>query len=253
MSIASEITRLQGVKSDILTAIADKGVTVPADSALDDCPGLIASIPTGGGSIPDEYQRVLYLEINGTGDPSISNVCTLKFSDKLCMTYQIAVEQTDGAKYYCLAMRSYNGDKEIRVANIKNAEGLTYRFNTKIVIPNNEIQINFDTFQEFLQITTYADDSKTYAIINGQTASINAVDTHDASLILFHYNNFGNYTGTKFFGCQVYDGNSDTLIHNIVPVYRKSDSKPGIYDTVAGRWWSRTGTYTTVNVGPAVY
>lgn len=47
MSIASEITRLQGVKSDILTAIGNKGVVVPADSALDDCPGLIASIPTG--------------------------------------------------------------------------------------------------------------------------------------------------------------------------------------------------------------
>lgn len=51
MSIASEITRLQGVKSDILTAIADKGVTVPVGSALDDCPGLIASITGGGGNV----------------------------------------------------------------------------------------------------------------------------------------------------------------------------------------------------------
>ena len=49
MSIASEITRLQGVKSDILRAISDKGVTVPVGSALDDCPGLIASISGGGG------------------------------------------------------------------------------------------------------------------------------------------------------------------------------------------------------------
>lgn len=47
MSIASEITRLQGVKSDILQAIADKGVTVPADSMLDDCPGLIGDIQGG--------------------------------------------------------------------------------------------------------------------------------------------------------------------------------------------------------------
>lgn len=47
MSIASEITRLQGVKSDILTAIGDKGVTVPTGSALDDCPALIADIPSG--------------------------------------------------------------------------------------------------------------------------------------------------------------------------------------------------------------
>ena len=49
MSIANEITRLQGVKSDILTAIADKGVTVPTGSMLDDCPDLIASISGGGG------------------------------------------------------------------------------------------------------------------------------------------------------------------------------------------------------------
>lgn len=50
MSIASEITRLQGVKSNILQAIIDKGVDVPVGSALDDCPGLIASISGGGGS-----------------------------------------------------------------------------------------------------------------------------------------------------------------------------------------------------------
>ena len=49
MSIASEITRLQGVKADILQSISDKGVVVPAGSALDDCPGLIASISGGGG------------------------------------------------------------------------------------------------------------------------------------------------------------------------------------------------------------
>lgn len=49
MSIASEIARLRGVKADILRAISDKGVVVPAGSALDDCPGLIASISGGGG------------------------------------------------------------------------------------------------------------------------------------------------------------------------------------------------------------
>lgn len=50
MSIASEITRLQGVKSDILQAIADKGVEVPSGSMLADCPNLIASISGGGGA-----------------------------------------------------------------------------------------------------------------------------------------------------------------------------------------------------------
>lgn len=49
MSIASEITRLQGVKTNILQAISDKGVEVPSGSVLADCPALIASISGGGG------------------------------------------------------------------------------------------------------------------------------------------------------------------------------------------------------------
>lgn len=57
MSIASEITRLQGVKANILQAISDKGVIVPAGSALDDCPGLIGSIPTGS-SLPNGYVQI---------------------------------------------------------------------------------------------------------------------------------------------------------------------------------------------------
>lgn len=49
MSIASEIVRLQGVKANILQAIADKGVEVPSGSVLANCPDLIASISGGGG------------------------------------------------------------------------------------------------------------------------------------------------------------------------------------------------------------
>lgn len=74
MSIASEITRLQGVKSDILQAITDNGVTVPAGSALDDCPGLISSISGGGGPYPKLYYRMS--EANGgMGWTFGSNVC----------------------------------------------------------------------------------------------------------------------------------------------------------------------------------
>ena len=58
MSIASEITRLQGVKADILQAIVDKGVEVPSDSMLADCPRLIASI-SGGGNIGVYLQAIV--------------------------------------------------------------------------------------------------------------------------------------------------------------------------------------------------
>ena len=49
MTVASEIVRLQGVKVNILNAIAAKGVTVPSGATLADCPSLISSISGGGG------------------------------------------------------------------------------------------------------------------------------------------------------------------------------------------------------------
>lgn len=57
MSIASEITRLQGVKTNILQAISDKGVEVPSGSMLADCPNLIASISGGGGEGGEPYLK----------------------------------------------------------------------------------------------------------------------------------------------------------------------------------------------------
>lgn len=50
MSISSEISRISGNVSAALTAIGNKGVTVPAGSNSDDLATLIGSIQTGGGT-----------------------------------------------------------------------------------------------------------------------------------------------------------------------------------------------------------
>lgn len=47
MTIASEITRLQGAKADIKTAIENKGVTVPSADTIDQYAGYIDQIETG--------------------------------------------------------------------------------------------------------------------------------------------------------------------------------------------------------------
>lgn len=51
MSIASEIQRLSGVRSDIFTSITNKGVTVPETATFSSCPTLIDSIQGGGGEV----------------------------------------------------------------------------------------------------------------------------------------------------------------------------------------------------------
>ena len=50
MSIATEITRLQGAKASLKTSIENKGVTVPSNALLDTYSTLVDAIPQGGGS-----------------------------------------------------------------------------------------------------------------------------------------------------------------------------------------------------------
>lgn len=53
MSVQTQIDRISGNVSAALTAIADKGVTVPDGSTSDALAELIASIEAGGGGLPE--------------------------------------------------------------------------------------------------------------------------------------------------------------------------------------------------------
>ena len=64
MSIATEITRLQGAKADLKTAIEAKGVTVSSSALLDAYPALVASIPTGGGAVVEKLLN--FYDYDGT-------------------------------------------------------------------------------------------------------------------------------------------------------------------------------------------
>lgn len=58
MSIQSEITRISGNVSDALTAIGNKGVTVPSGSNSDDLATLIASISSGGSLVITDVSNI---------------------------------------------------------------------------------------------------------------------------------------------------------------------------------------------------
>lgn len=53
MSIASEITRLQGAKADLKTVITNKGVTVPNETRIDGYASLVAAIDTCVDTVTD--------------------------------------------------------------------------------------------------------------------------------------------------------------------------------------------------------
>ena len=64
MSIASEITRLQGAKADLKTSIEAKGVTVPSDTLISGYAALVDQI-SGGGGLPDSDGLVDLTIVNG--------------------------------------------------------------------------------------------------------------------------------------------------------------------------------------------
>lgn len=72
MSIQSEINRLNTAKSDIATAIANKGVAVPSGTKIDGMAGLITGIQTGADTSRDTVtESVLlygYTAHNAAGD-----------------------------------------------------------------------------------------------------------------------------------------------------------------------------------------
>ena len=45
MSVSSEVARLRSAKSDLVSAIEEKGVAVPAGATLDELPALVRQIP----------------------------------------------------------------------------------------------------------------------------------------------------------------------------------------------------------------
>lgn len=92
MSVATEITRIQGAKADLKTSIEAKGVTVPSATLISGYAALVDQISTGGG-IPDS-DGLIDLEI-ATGDQSGVSSFTLSYLPKYLLKYTPSSAVTD--------------------------------------------------------------------------------------------------------------------------------------------------------------
>ena len=131
MSVQSEITRIETAKTNIATAITNKGVTVPDGTLLDGMASLIESIEAGGGGMkvevfsltPAEEMRYGKYEI---GETTITN-------PHFCVCFdgtQPASNNTDTEKY--IGLMTYVGCDatvwgDIGSAYDKSNFGLVYK------------------------------------------------------------------------------------------------------------------------------
>lgn len=207
MSIASELNRLLQAKSDLATAIANKGVTVPANATLDDYAALVDSIQTGGGGSTLPYDaEVEYLQGDGAA--------YIDTGMKAAGTFHIKTYLVDFFTSTFLGNWPFGG----RTAYNNNAFGMFIAADTnKINVAYNGNTLPLATYSSYQQScwveikggsinigsTTYALTAKTF------TSSYN--------VILFGLNNGGSIINSraKIGKTLLYDG---TTMMYLIPV-----------------------------------
>jgi hypothetical protein len=265
MSIASEITRLQGVKSDILQAISDKGVVVPAGSALDDCPDLIASIPTGGGNIPDGYKLTMYTELAYNSGATIIMYPKYYGQDDITpyrydsLEYQVYLKQNVSNPSVALGFSAYPGSggqfKYLRLsANITpGSESIQCEFRMRNYF-DNTLTLS-GTAEGFVVAKMSYDGTDAHYALNDitdsktDTANNNAIP--DGPWQLFNVG-ADEFAGTKIFRMRSKIYNSDKYRFDYVPARRISDNRAGFINLVTGNFvWSKD-TPTNLVAGPDI-
>lgn len=123
MGIASDWARIKGNINAALTAIADKGVTVPSGSTSDALAELIASIEAGGGGSASVFSKVNTGTITPTADAQLylniqhslgqlPDVVIVYPEYVFEGSYQpkmyAAIYIGDGGTYFCVGVKSAN-------------------------------------------------------------------------------------------------------------------------------------------------
>lgn len=224
MSIASEITRLRGVKSDILTAISNKGVTVPAGSALDDCPGLIASIPSGS-SIPDGYEALPFCYMSG--DVNVSSIAFVKEDTIYGMVAPTVVNYQASSNLYLYQLTSNGYDFQARVE--LNSEN----WRPKLSEGSNNFSGQYTDYP-IPNVISFEREFETNAfIVNSQ------IMTNSSRVTIDRYFQKLNKSGCQkkaFFYTAVKRGDKDII--RFIPAKRISDGVVGLLEIYSGSFYT---------------
>lgn len=278
MSIASEITRLQGVKSDILQAINDKGVSVPAGSALDDCPALIASIPTGAPDIPEGYKQSMYLELNGAtswgelySQPetesltgvSVQNVDTFEIEmylpNNADFNYMEMIgcgaSWTDGKGYTTLYKDKINcrfmNFRELAFTGLDNlGKFLSIKRSARYKREGESTPSGYNYIAQFtLNGTTTETDQY------GDLQGLFCYNVSNIKIIQQYYktSDFSELAGLKIFRVKITKYLTGETLADIVPCVRNSDSKAGFMNLTTGQFIQQQYKDTTLwTAGPLI-
>lgn len=195
-------------------------------------PSRIAAV--GEIKLPNEYQRVEYIESTGTQYINLDRATSIQTVTKLKI--KSAIQWTDSTssdfQYMGAHSGSYFGQSENKHYNF---------FGVETAIANSTT--NFDKIEGSINYKTKKVDYKVNNISGSGTRSATLMDS---SFYLFALKNTSNvmsyYCKCKIKYVQFYEDNN--MIFYLVPCYRKSDNEIGVYDIISETFYTNEGTGT---------
>lgn len=253
MSIATAISALQSASSDIASAIAAKGVTVPSGSGFDDYADLIESIPSGGSS--PSYIPVEYIQTDGTAYINTG----IKGNAPMSAEGVVLPVAVSSAKHL-LGCRKDSGNTRFTFLTIltSNNAGFAYYSggSNGVTVSSSITNQNPFRFKSVLRngVNTISVIQAGETSYNSASLTYNATVTTNTDIYLFSYNNQGTaqepQAGIRFYEVKIYsDASFGTLVWNGVPCYY--NGAYGMWDTVSKRFFGNaasSGAFT----GPSI-
>ena len=200
-----------------------------------------------GGGLPGAYRRVEYLESSGTQAINTGITPSSEFYVKfdLINTYENGNSGLGGAKeggtwgVYCYM----SGEAAVSDPEKNNRSGCAYGHNNVYTSNKNSLFAG----QRYLIEYRLSPSQGLQVYINGVLQSTNTYDDPTVSIpwYLFANNTDGRVDTSRVSKIKLFSlemGKQNQIVRNLVPCVRKSDNKPGMYDTVSHTFYTNAGT-----------
>ncbi len=221
MSISTELQNYETYLQSTYDILADLGATMPANKNMQNVPIILEEF-----LLP--YVKYSYIE--GTGSQYMST--NYKPKSNTVFKFKIRLIGSNPTIDYERIYDCYNGSQsqgKIQRSNTSTTWGIqVYQTGVKNVVLTQEVDHVFEI-------------GNSSVTVDGDTTSFPAI-TYTATYPLVLWKGNDRYGKFRLYYFQIYEGTE--LVHDYIPVKRRSDDKICMYDKVAQQFLVGVGTFT---------
>lgn len=202
--------------------------------------GMIKAALLSRSAVPPQYQRVEYIESSNQQYIRIENI----LSDESRIEIDCEWDLNNSDSWCCLFG---SGSALFNVQRIYNTSQIAFNFknygsNRETVSSNVRSIFVLDSKNK----TAYVDSLNGRIDFYLSTAGSNNIT---GSLYLLKKREESFYSKAKLYGVKLYNSG---ISANLIPCRRKSDNKPGMWDTVSKSFFTNSSTGSDFTLGPDV-